>query len=395
MKHNFDEVIDRRGTNCVKYDFCQPIFGTDNLLPMWIADMDFRTPDFIFDAICNRSAHPVLGYSRPPHDYFCVISGWLKKMHNWEVPIEWMGFLPGIVQGLAFAVQTFSEAGDEVIIQPPVYPPFTHVVEKNDRKLVYNPLKIVNGQFEMDFDDLERKITSRTKLLILCSPHNPGGKVWRKSTLAQLAEICAKHSIIVISDEIHADMVLPNQPAHTPFAKVSETAKNISVNFMAPSKLFNMPGLISSYYIIPNAELREKFFRFLDKNDLVNGNVFAYEATKSGYLNGEEWRKQMLEYVQGNINYVVDFLAKNLPKIKPMIPEASFLIFLDCTELGLSPDELNRFFVEKVKIGMNDGRMFGPGGDHFLRMNVGCPRVVIEEAMRRMKGLNSDKNKIL
>ena len=388
MNYNFDEVIDRRGTNCVKYDFCYPAFGTNDLLPMWIADMDFRTPDFIFEAVSKRSAHPLLGYSRPPHDYFCVISNWIRKLHNWETREEWMGFIPGIVQGLSFAVQIFSEAGDEVIIQPPVYQPFIHCVEKNDRKLVYNPLKIVNGQFEMDFDDLEQKITPKTKLLILCSPHNPGGRVWSKTALAQLAEICAKNDIVVVSDEIHADMVLPNQPAHTPFAKVSETAKNISVTFMAPSKLFNMPGLISSYFIIPNVKLREKFFQFLEKNDLINGNIFAYEATKSAYLHGSEWRRQMLEYVQGNIDYVVDFLAQHLPKIKPMIPEASFLIFLDCTELKLSPDELNRLFVEKIKIGLNDGRMFGPGGDYFLRMNVGCPRSVIEEAMERFKKLN-------
>ena len=384
MNYNFDEVIDRRGSNCVKYDCCLETFGTNDILPMWVADMDFRTPDFVFDAIQKRSIHPILGYTTPPKDYFTVISNWIKNLHNWEVEENWMGFLPGIVQGLSFAVQTYTEIDDEVIIQPPVYHPFIHCVKKNNRTLVYNPLRNTGAHFEMDFDDLEKKITNKTKLFILCNPHNPGGKVWNKETLIRLSEICAKHEITVISDEIHSDMVLFGQ-AHTPFAKVSETAKNISVTYMAPSKSFNMPGLITSYYIIPNQNLRKKLNNFLEKNDLLGGNIFAYEATKAVYLHGKEWRRQMLEYVQGNIDYVVDFLKKNVPEINPIIPEASFLIFLNCKNLGFEPDELKKFFTEKVKVGMNDGRMFGPGGEYHLRINVACPRSTVEEAMKRIK----------
>lgn len=383
MKYNFDEIIDRRDTDCIKYDRCPEIFGTNDLLPMWVADMDFRTPDVVFQAIEERSKHPVFGYTIPPKDYYTIISNWIKNLHNWETKEEWIGFLPGIVPGLSFAVQIFTEVGDEIIIQPPVYQPFIHCAEKNKRTLVYNPLKIVDGRFEMDFEDLEQKITDKTKLFILCNPHNPGGKVWSADTLNRLAEICAKHNITVVSDEIHSDMVLPGNK-HTPFANVSETAKNISISYMAPSKTFNMPGLITSYYIIPNDSLRRKFNIFLEKNDLLGGNIFAYEATKAVYLRGNEWRKQMLEYVQGNINYVVEFLRKNIPAIKPMIPEASFLIFLNCKELGFEPDDLQKFFVEKVKIGMNDGRMFGPGGECYLRMNVACPRSTVEEAMKRI-----------
>ena len=390
MTYNFDEIIDRRNTNCVKHDRCLEVFGTNDLLPMWVADMDFRTPDFVFDAIAKRAEHLVLGYTAPPADYFTVISEWIKKLHNWDVKEEWMGFLPGIVPGLSFAVQAYTEAGDEIIIQPPVYHPFIHCVKKNERNLVYNPLRVLDGHFEMDFDNLEKKITAKTRLFILCNPHNPGGKVWAPETLARLAEICAKHNIMVVSDEIHSDMALPGH-RHVPFASVSETARNISVTFMAPSKSFNMPGLITSYYIIPNEDLRRKLKAFLEKNDLMGGNIFAYEATKAVYLHGSEWLRQMLDYVQGNIDYVADFLKKNIPQIKPMIPEASFLLFLDCKELGFEPADLQRFFIEKLKLGLNDGCMFGPGGEYYLRMNLACPRSVVEEAMKR---INLNKHNI-
>ena len=381
---DFDELIDRRGTNCVKYDFCSDVFGTDDILPMWMADMDFRTPDFVFDAIKERSKHPVLGYSRPPQDYFSVVSDWIKNLHNWDVKEDWMGFLPGIVPGLSFAIQVYTQIGDEVVIQPPVYHPFIHCVKENNRTLVYNPLKMVDGYFEMDFDDLERKITDKTKLFILCNPHNPGGKVWSRETLVRLAEICSNHGITVVSDEIHSDMVLHGYK-HTPFASVSEEAKKISITYMAPSKSFNMPGLITSYYIIPNQDLRAQFSSFLKKNDLIGGNIFAYAATKAVYLHGSNWLQQMLKYVQGNIDYVVEFLKKNIPQIKPIIPQASFLIFLNCKDLGFGPDDLQRFFIEKAKIGMNDGRMFGPGGEYHVRMNIACPRSTVEEAMNRIK----------
>ncbi|NDV45554.1 putative C-S lyase [Paludibacter sp. 221] len=384
MNYNFDEIIDRRNTDSYKYDKCKEVFGTDDILPMWVADMDFRTPQFVFDAIYRRCEHPVLGYTSISKDYFSVISAWINKQHQWQTEEEWMGFMPGIVPGLSFAVQAYTDADAEVIVQPPVYHPFMYSVQKNGRKLVYNPLKVADGRFEMDFDDLESKITPKTKLLLLCNPHNPGGCVWDKDTLVRLAEICAKHNIVVISDEIHADMALPGYK-HIPFASVSETAKNIAVTYMAPSKTFNMPALIASYYVISNPELRDKLKRFLERNDVANGNVFAYEATKAVYLQGDEWRKQMLAYVQGNVDYMVDFLAKHVPQIKPMIPEASFLVFLNCKGLEMGGDDLQKFFVQNVKIGMNDGRMFGPGGEGYMRMNVACPRSTVEEAMNRIK----------
>ncbi len=384
MKYNFDEIIDRRNTDAVKYDLCLQLFGTDNVQPMWVADMDFRTPDFIFDAIYKRCEHPVLGYTLLPNNFIKTIKNWQLQQHQWEIEEEWAGFITGIVPGLSFAVQTFSEINDEIIIQPPVYHPFIHVVEKNKRKLVFNPLKKVSGLFEMDFDDLKKKITTKTKLLILCNPHNPGGRVWSENSLIQLAEICHKNNIAVISDEIHGDMVLPGYK-HTPFAKVSENASQISISFTAPTKTFNMPGLQSATYIIPNPALRRKFKNFLDRNELMGGNAFAYKATIAAYEKGNEWRMQMLDYVQDNIEYAIDYINKHIPKIKYMIPQASFLIWLDFSDLGIPTEELTNFMVENAGIAMNDGRMFGPGGENHLRINIACPRKLVEAALIKLE----------
>ncbi len=384
MNYNFDELIDRHNTDSVKVERCKSLFGTENILPLWVADMDFRTPDFILKAIQQRLEHPILGYSMTPKNFYPLLIKWIKEHHNWDLKREWIGFLPGIVPGLSFTVQCFTEPGDEIIVQPPVYYPFFHVVQKNHRKLVYNQLNEVNAKYEMNFEDLESKITSKTKMLILCNPHNPGGRVWSAETLKRLDEICSKHNILIISDEIHADMVLPGS-THTPYATVSDSATQSSVTFMAPSKVFNMPGLISSSYIIPNAGLREKFVEFLEASEMGGGNVLAYAATVAAYENGEEWRTQMLDYVQGNINYIADFLKNNIPQINPMIPEASFLVWLDCKKMGMETDDLFNFFSQKAGLGLNKGTVFGPGGEYHLRLNVACPRSILVQAMKQLK----------
>ena len=383
MTYNFDEIIDRRNTGSVKVDRCKAIYGSEDVLPLWVADMDFRTPDFIFEAIRERCEHPILGYSMPPKDFYPSLIKWIIDHHQWDVNRQWIGFLPGIVPGLSFAVQSLTEIWDEIIVQSPVYYPFFHVVKNNKRILINNPLKKVNGKYEMDFEDLESKITPKTKLFILCNPHNPGGKVWKTETLKLLAEICSSHNISVVSDEIHADMVLEGNK-HTPFASVSESASKISLTFMAPSKTFNMPGLISSSYIIPNMELRSRFVDFMEASELTGGNIFAYAATVAAYEKGEDWRKQMLSYVQGNIDFVVEFLKTNIPQIKPMIPEASFLVWLDCEELGMETDDLFDFFAKKAGLGLNKGTTFGPGGEYHLRLNVACSRLILKKAMQQL-----------
>jgi cystathionine beta-lyase len=383
MKYNFDEIIDRRNTGAIKYERCKALYGSDEVLPLWVADMDFRTPDFIFEAIRERCEHPILGYSMPPKEFYPSLIKWIKDHHQWEVLCQWIGFLPGIVPGLSFAVQSLTVPGDEIIVQPPVYYPFFHVVENNKRIVINNPLINTNGKYEMDFEDLKKKITSKTKLFILCNPHNPGGRVWDLETLKQLADICTKHNIIVVSDEIHADMVFEDHK-HIPFATVSDSAAQISLTFMAPSKTFNMPGLISSSYIIPNDTLRNRFVDFLEASELTGGNIFAYAATVAAYEKGEEWRKQMLEYVQGNIEFVVDFMKTNISQIKPMIPEASFLVWLNCEELGMDTDELFEFFAKKAGLGLNKGTTFGLGGENHLRLNVACSRSILEKAMEQL-----------
>jgi cystathionine beta-lyase len=389
--YNFDEIIDRDNTGAVKKELCKTIFGTEDVLPLWVADMDFRTPDFIFNAIRERCEHPILGYSLPPKDFFSTIIDWVKRQHEWDVKRQWMGFLPGIVPGLSFAVQSLTNVDDEIIVQSPVYFPFFHVIKNNKRILVNNPLKTINGKFEMDFDDLENKITQKTQLFILCNPHNPGGRVWDLTTLRQLSEICVKHNITVVSDEIHQDMALKGHK-HIPFATVSESAAQISLTFIAPSKTFNMPGLISSSYIIPNEVLRNRFVDFLEASELTGGNIFAYAATIAAYKQGDEWRKQMLEYVQGNVDFVVDFLNANIPQIKPMIPEASFLIWLNCEELCMETDELFDFFVQKAGLGLNKGTSFGQGGEYHLRLNVACSLSVLKRAMEQLLSAVSQKD---
>ncbi len=384
MKYNFDEIIDRHNTGAIKIEKCKALFGTDDLIPLWVADMDFRTPEFITNSIIQRLEHPILGYTTACEDYYQSVLNWIEHLHHWKVERQWLGFLPGIVPGLAFSVNAFTQPNDEIIVQPPVYPPFLNVPTKNDRKVVYNPLKEINGRFEMDFDDLERKITGRTRLFILCNPHNPGGRAWDKDTLIQLAEICYKHGILVVSDEIHSDMALPGN-RHTPFATASELAEQNSITYMAPSKTFNMAGLISSSYIIPNKDIRKKFSEYLENSELANGNIFAYFAARAAYQNGTEWLKQMIDYIQGNMEYVVDFLHQHVPQIKPMIPQASFLIWLDCSGMNMNSNEIQDFMVKKAKLGLNKGITFGPGGERHLRLNIGCPRSVLNEAMSLLK----------
>lgn len=381
--YNFDELIDRHGTDAVKIERCKVLFGTTDVLPLWVADMDFRTPDFILDTIRRRLDHPILGYSVPPVNFNESFVKWVHDHHQWNLKVSEVGFVPGIVPALSFAVQCFSEPGDEVIIQPPVYYPFFNVIRNNDRIVVTNPLKEKDGQFVMDVDDFESKISSRTKLFILCNPHNPGGKVWSEETLRKVDEICTRHNILVVSDEVHADMVHQGY-LHVPYPTVSETANSGSVTFMAPTKVFNMPGIVSSSYIIPNPELRARFAHFLEAAEMNTGNLFAYLTTVACYEQGESWRVAMLEYVQENIRYVVDNLQQYIPQVKPMVPEASFLIWLDCRELGMETDELHRFFALKAGLGLNKGTVFGEGGEYHLRMNVACPRSVLEKAMNQL-----------
>lgn len=389
--YNFDEIIDRNGTACVKYDGMADAFpGKEGLLPLWVADMDFRTPDFILDAIKKRCEHPVMGYTFSDDSYWDSILTWLKYKYVWEAKKEWLTYIPGIVKGIGFVVQCFTKPGDKVIIQPPVYHPFRIVPESMKRQVVYNPLKEEEGGYSMDFDNLESVIDEDCKLLILSNPHNPGGIVWHKEDLARLAEICAKHHILVVSDEIHAEMTYPAF-RHYPFATVSGTAADCSITFMAPSKTFNIAGIVSSYAIVPNRQIREQFFEFLEAGELNHGTIFAYTATTAAYTYGAEWLQQMRTYIVENVNYVENYLKENIPQIKIVRPQASFLIWLDCRGLGLDQPGLVSLFEDKAKLALNNGAMFGPGGEGHMRLNIGCPRSVLVKAMEALKKAVKEK----
>jgi len=382
-KYDFDEIIPREGTNCIKYDGREWIFKTNDVLPLWVADMDFRTPNFIVEAIKKRAEHEIFGYTFKPESYFKSIIGWMQRRHNWEVQKEWISFSPGVVAGLTLAVETFSNPGDEVVVQPPVYFPFFDCVKGTRRKLVENPLKLENGRYTFDFEDLKSKITGNTKLLLLCNPQNPGGMVWTKEELQELSSICLKNNIMVISDEIHSDLVFEGHK-HIPFASISEEAASNSVVFMAPSKTFNVAGLSSSVAIIPNKTNFARYERALGVGHLGMGNIFGTVALEAAYFHGDGWLAQMLDYIWDNYLFLEKFMSEKLPKVKVMKPEATYLIWLNFREYGMNDDELFKFTINEAKVGLNNGAKFGTGGEGWLRINIGCPRNTLEEALERL-----------
>ena len=383
MKYDFDKTINRAGTNCVKYDLRQQVFGNPDVLPMWVADMDFETPDFVRKAVIERAEHPVYGYHFKDEPYFQSIKGWLKRRHQWDTELEWMSFTPGVVCGFNMAVMAFTEPGDEIIIQPPVYPPFHSAVSSHGRKLVFNTLVDRGEGYEINFDQLAEQCKT-AKMLILCNPHNPVGRCWTRNELLLLGEICLKNNVLVVSDEIHCDLVLPGY-RHTPFATLDHQYALNSITFHAASKTFNLAGLATSTAIIPNPELRQRFNDYVHSMEAELGNIFGKVSTQAAMTDGEEWLAQLLDYVQGNIDYVSDFLTTNLPKVKFHKPQATYMMWLDFNGYGLSEEELWHKMTQEAKLGLNRGKDFGEAGMGFFRINLACPRATVEEAMKRLK----------
>jgi cystathionine beta-lyase len=389
MTYSFDKIIDRRGSNDLKHSVLQERYGRDDLLPLWVADMDFETPPFITEALRQRLDHSLFGYTVVPEELWSTIIQWVRDHHQWEVRREWLTYIPGIVKGIGMAVNVFSQEGDKVIIQPPVYHPFRLTPQGNKREVVYNPLKqLSDGYYEMDFDQLEQVTDEHCKLLILSNPHNPAGICWKQETLQRLAHFCHEHHILVLSDEIHSDMALFGH-RHVPFATVSEEAAQCSITFGAPSKTFNIAGIVSSYAIVPNDSIRRRFYTWLEANEFNDPPLFSPIATIAAYQQGETWLKEMLDYVEGNIRFLEDFFQQHLPKIKPLRPQASFLVWLDCRGLGFTHEQLIDLFVNKAHLALNDGEMFGTGGEGFMRMNVGTPRSVLLQALLQLKEATS------
>ena len=384
QNYDFDQIIDRKGSGDIKHDALLPRWGRDDLLPLWVADMDFATPPFIVDALRKRLEHPIFGYTATPDELWQSIIDWQQRQHQWTVQRQWLSYIPGIVKGIGFVINVFTRPGEKVIIQPPVYHPFRLTPLANGREVVFNPLKRnAEGYYEMDFDNLEAICDEQCKVFVLCNPHNPAGQTWAKETLQRLADFCYERNILVISDEIHADMALFGN-RHTPFATVSQRAADISITFGAPSKTFNIAGIVSSFAIVPNAELRTKFFRWLAANELNEPTIFAPIATIAAFTQGDEWRKQMLKYIEGNVLFVEEFCKKHIPGVKPLRPQASFLVWLDFTELNLNHAQLLDLCVDKAHLAMNDGEMFGPGGESHMRLNVGTPRAILQQALEQL-----------
>ncbi len=382
--YNFDEIIPRENTNSIKYDARKKYFQKEDILPLWVADTDFRTPDFIVNAVIKRARHEIYGYTFKPESYYESVIGWMKRRHNWDIKQEWISSSPGVVAGLTIAVETFSKPGDEVIVQPPVYFPFFESVKGTKRKLVENPLKLVNNRFTFDFNDLKSKISLNTKLLLLCNPQNPGGMAWTKEELEELLEICLENDILVISDEIHSDLIFEGY-RHIPFASLSPEAAKNSVICMAPSKTFNMAGLATSLVIIPDKTRFARFERILNTGHLGMGNLFGSVALEAAYTHGDEWLDQLLEYLWKNYQFLKTFFNKYLPRVKVMKPEATYLIWLDFREYGMNDKELNKFIVERAGVGLNNGARFGTGGNGWMRLNIGCPRSILEQGLLRLK----------
>lgn len=382
--YDFNAPIDRRGTHCVKFDALKDMYGRDDLLSLWVADMDFATPDFIIDALKRRLDHPVLGYPVQYDGYWQSVVDWIYNHHGWQVEREWMRYIPGIVKGIGMVVNVFTQPGDKIIIQPPVYHPFRLVPEHNGREIVMNPLRREGDSYTMDFEQLEQVIDNKCRILILANPHNPIGITWDKATLARLADIAVKHNLIVISDEIHCDMALYGNK-HIPFASVSENAARCSITFGAPSKTFNIAGIVSSYVIVPDEALREKFFAWLTANEMDMATIFAMVATEAAFSEGEEWRQQMLSHIESNIDFVDEYLKANIPEVRAIKPQASYLVWLDFSALELEHEKLIDMLVNDAHLAMNDGAMFGIGGEQHTRLNVGTQRAVLEQAMSQLK----------
>ena len=382
--YDFNAPIDRRGTHCVKFDALKDMYGRDDLLSLWVADMDFATPDFIIDALKRRLDHPVLGYPVQYDGYWQSVVDWIYNHHGWQVQREWMRYIPGIVKGIGMVVNVFTQPGDKIIIQPPVYHPFRLVPEHNGREIVMNPLRREGDSYTMDFEQLEQVIDDKCRILILANPHNPIGITWDKATLTRLADIAVKHNLIVISDEIHCDMALYGNK-HIPFASVSENAARCSITFGAPSKTFNIAGIVSSYAIVPDEALREKFFAWLTANEMDMATIFAMVATEAAFSEGEEWRQQMLSHIESNIDFVDEYLKANIPEVRAIKPQASYLVWLDFSALGLEHEKLIDMLVNDAHLAMNDGAMFGIGGEQHTRLNVGTQRAVLEQAMSQLK----------
>ena len=381
---SFDKVIDRSETQSAKWDYFEK-----DLLPLWVADMDFRVPQPIINAIIDRAKHGIFGYSYFHSAYFDSVLDWFKRRYDWEIKKEWLAFTPGVIPAINLAIQSFSNPGDKIIIQDPVYYPFFGAIQNNGRKSLSNPLNLINGRYQMNFDDLRQKVKDpRAKILILCSPHNPVGRVWTREELMQIGEICIENEILIISDEIHCDLIYPGNK-HTNFASISNNYALNSITCTSLSKTFNLAGLQLSNIIIPNKKLRQAFTNtiesvFIPEEFGYLPNDLSLVAFTAAYQDCDEWLNSLLKYLQKNLEFLILFLKNNIPQIDVIEPEGTYLVWLDFRKLGIDSDKLEKFLFENAKVALDDGFKFGGGGEGFQRINIACPKSILEEALERI-----------
>ena len=384
MPTNFDEIIDRKNTSCLKYDFAAERGYPADILPFWVADMDFRAPASVITALKERADHGVFGYTQVKDDYFTVLQNWFQTRHNWTIERRDLIVTPGVVFAVAAAIRTFTNPNDSVLIQPPVYYPFANMIRQNDRTLIDNPLHLRNGHYEIDFEDFEQKIIAhKIKLFILCSPHNPVGRVWTRAELEQLAAICLRHNIIVVADEIHEEFVRPGF-RHIPFASLSEETAAITLTCTSPSKTFNLAGLQISNIFIRNEELRRRFKEELSRTGYDEPNTLGLAGAKAAYEHGAAWHTQLLAYLEENHVRAKEFIAAHLPKVKLIEPEGTYLLWLDFSAYGLTDEVLNEKIIRDAHLWLDDGPIFGAGGSGFQRINIACPWATLEQGLKNL-----------
>lgn len=384
MGTNFDEIVERYNTESRKWDNVGEVFGDTNVLPLWIADMDFTSPPSVIKAIQAKANHGVFGYPAQRTALHDAVIRWTVARHNWQVEKEWINTAPGVVSSISAAVLALTESGDGIIIQPPVYPPFFSCIRDNDRKVIENPLKNVNGYYEFDLDDLETKIDSSVKMIVLCSPHNPVGRVWQKDELCKLTDICLKYNLIIVADEIHHDLVFSGHK-HIPLATLSPEIANATVTCIAASKTFNIAGLNTSFIITPDPIKRKKLKKLLNSLEISKTTIFGAAAAEAAYNGGKEWLEELLIYLENNADYLVDYVEQHLPGVKMVKPEGTYLAWLDFREIYPTADQVSNFLIKEAKVGLNNGLSFGRQGEGFARLNFGCPRAIVQEALQRIE----------
>lgn len=382
MAYHFDQLIDRRNTRSYKWDQNEKLFGDPDILPLWVADMDFPCPPAVKEVLTKRAQLGVYGYAIRNDSYFEAIVNWFQSRHSWEIQPAWITDSPSVVTTLSLAVELFSEPGQQVVLQSPVYYPFYDVIQNNGRVVAKNPLILRNGHFEIDYDHLESLFKGGAKLLLFCSPHNPGGRVWTRDELVKLGELCLKYQVTVVSDEIHCDLTFPGY-RHTPFASLSPEIADITITALAATKTFNLPGLNTSFIVACNASIRRKIEHRLKTLSLHMAQHFAQDAVEAAYNEGGAWLDEMLAYVKGNLDYTLAYLSEHLPEVKPLRPEGTYLLWVDCRQLGLDIQGLKHLMFKEAKVAFNEGSVFGTEGEGWLRINLACPRSVVERALKR------------